>query len=145
MQRTKFVESQALRPLDAKLLRYKEACVVFEEFEKLKKQLAHMGAIFADVEDAINNALTKIPNVTLVYGFKDENASLRDANGNLLRDSHRDYTEAFTHNGSKFEVSFQLRNTNPTLVYPIALKIIDVLGLTEEALVVRIRRQLHYR
>ena len=128
MQRSKFVTVQA-KAIDAKLLRYREACVVFNEFERLKQQLAHMGQVFADVEDIVNKALTNIPDVVLVWGFREG----------------KDYTEAFTHDGVKFEVRFQLRHTQSTLVYPVTLKISDVLELTEDILIVRIRRQLYYR
>jgi hypothetical protein len=128
MRRTRFLTTPQ-REIDVKLLRYQEACKLFNEFEKIKSQLAHLGTIFADVEDAINKAISKIPQVALVYGRRDE----------------AEWAEAFTHNGKKFTVTFEVRHLITTQVYPVSLKITDVLGLTPEALVGIIRGQLYFR
>lgn len=87
-----------------------------------------MAVIFGEVEDILNKAIETIPNCVVIYEFRD-----------------KDQTEAYTHEGDKFQVKFKLRNENTTLRTGfITLKIEDVFELTQEMLVVRIKRQMAF-
>ena len=126
MNRNKFTISKG-KEVSARMARYKEACRVFNEFETLKKSLQSMGVIFGEVEDIINKALDGMPEYSLFYNFYSESVS------------------AFNHMGDKFQVKFKLRNNNTTDVSGfITLKIDDIFELTEEMLIVRIKRQISF-
>ena len=125
MNRNKFTISKG-KEVSVRMARYKEACRVFNEFETLKKSLQSMVVIFGEVEDIINKALDGMPEYSLFYNFYES-------------------VSGFNHMGDKFQVKFQLRNNNTTDVSGfITLKIDDIFELTEEMLIVRIKRQISF-
>jgi hypothetical protein len=124
MDRSKYISKTTTKAIDKKLDRYVEACRVFREFNELKLQLEHFGAIFGEVEDKINDILRGLPKYELVHEWTTEH----------------ELVEAFIHNGPKMQVKFKLRNLNTTLVYNVTLKTQDVFELTAEEIVSRIQR-----
>lgn len=123
MDRSKYISSKA-KAIDKKMNRYVEACKIFNEFNRLKAQLEHSAVIFGELEDKINELLRGLPNYEVVHEWTLD---------------HK-YTEAFTHNGPKMQVKFQLRNKNTTLVYDVTLKTQDIFELTDDELILRIQR-----
>lgn len=127
MKRDTFIKSKTPEQ-SPRLQRYREACRVFEEFNTLKKRLQEMAVIFGEVEDIINKAILNMPGYALIYEFYG-----------------KEQVEGYVHEGDKFQVKFRLRDENTTLRSGfITLKIEDVFELTQEMLIVRIRRQMSF-
>ncbi len=122
MKRESFISKPGNDTQEGKLLKYREACRVYEEMQKNQEVLRYMMELFGEVETKINQALIGLPLYELVY------------------DRVGDSAQAFDHNGVRMQVSFKVRDTNSTLVYNVRLDVKDIFELTYDELINRILR-----